>query len=458
MKKLTFLDVEYANSKNKSICQIGIKYLNRDTDEVKDLSLLVNPRDGFDPNCTRIHSITDKIVEKSPDFREAWDEIKEYFEEGNIIIGHNVASADLDALCKNLDRYNIPIPSFYYVDTLDLAKLVVPYNKVADYRLSTLCDYFGIMEQRAHNAFSDASACFNLFQVLAASYHFDMSKLVKKYDHATHASFESFASNVELRKAISDLYGRTKGFGFDQQVTKEEDQYLSNWVSKHLEQGRNHEEIAQIINVILSIRKDGVVTPEELRRLENTTERYLDKVNTANSTLATQILNGILAGITEDRVVNKLECQKLLEWLYENQSLTETYPFNQIFEAVERIVKNSVFTKEDEDLIKEKIKEMLNPVESLRSEIYSVKDKTICLSGNFEYGQKSDVEKLIEEHGGIIVPSVAKKTQILVIGNSECQAYANGTYGTKVVKAMNLQAKGIDIKIIKESDLMSALK
>jgi len=54
------------------------------------------------------------------------------------------------------------------------------------------------------------------------------------------------------------------------------------------------------------------------------------------------------------------------------------------------------------------INEMLNPVDCLKETINSVAGKHVCLSGNFAYGQKSDMEKYIIEKCGII-DSTAKK-------------------------------------------------
>ena len=49
---------------------------------------------------------------------------------------------------------------------------------------------------------------------------------------------------------------------------------------------------------------------------------------------------------------------------------------------------------------------------------------------------------------------VKKTTSILLTGDCECQAYSNGTYGTKVKKAMEYNSKGCNIQIIKEADLI----
>ena len=92
--------------------------------------------------------------------------------------------------------------------------------------------------------------------------------------------------------------------------------------------------------------------------------------------------------------------------------------------------------------------------DALKEQVNSVNGKHVCLSGNFAYGSKADVEKYITQQGGIIDSSVKKSTNILLVGACECQAYSNGTYGTKVKKAIEYNQKGCTIQIVKESDLI----
>ena len=87
--------------------------------------------------------------------------------------------------------------------------------------------------------------------------------------------------------------------------------------------------------------------------------------------------------------------------------------------------------KEQSEFNAAAIREMLNPIEALRTQVNSVEGKTVCLSGNFVYRSKADVEAYIVSHGGTIYKCVKKTTSILLIGDWECQAYSNGTYGAK---------------------------
>ena len=71
MKKITFFDIEYANSKNKSICQIGIMCEDYKTGDpvYPELRIMVNPEDGFDDYCVKVHGITSNMVINEPNFK-----------------------------------------------------------------------------------------------------------------------------------------------------------------------------------------------------------------------------------------------------------------------------------------------------------------------------------------------------------------------------------------------------
>ena len=143
MKKVLYLDVEWANPKNKSICQIGLVSEDFETEEpiFPELNLYINPEDKFDENCVAVHNITNSKTKDCPNFAEVWPEIEKYFT-NSIIIGHNVKSSDLNAIVKNLRRYNIDIPVLYCVDTYELSKKLVKPFEISDYQLVYIVQLF----------------------------------------------------------------------------------------------------------------------------------------------------------------------------------------------------------------------------------------------------------------------------------------------------------------------------
>lgn len=459
MEKITYFDVEYANLRNKAICQLGIVCENYNDHEpyYPELDIYINPEDGFDANCIRVHGITASKVAHEPAFPEVWKDIEKYFTNA-VVIGHNVASSDLDALVKNLRKYNLDIPELYYICTYDLARKFVPSFAVPNYSLSTLCEYFEIDIDSEHNAFDDACACSDLFNAMVEAYGINADDFVQKYQPRNTAIHTSYIDAAVLRKTISEFYGVVRGFSIDNVINQDEMDFITDWKNNNI-QYSDHKEVSDILSVIDSILDDNVITLEEIARLQRCMKEYLDDMSTSPVTLATQILDGILKGITVDGEITDEECKNLRQWLYDNIYLSDHFPFNKALEIVDKILEDSVVTKEEAEYLTSVICDMLNPVEALKSEIYSVEGKHICLSGDFEFkGQKPAVEKFIIERGGIIDSNVKKTTDYLVIGACGSQAYSNGTYGTKVKKAIEYNDKGCNIQIIKETDFFANIQ
>lgn len=454
MKKVTYFDVEYANSKNKSICQLGLLCEDYDSGEpyYPERNIYLNPGDGFDDICVRVHGITFAKVKDAPLFPAVWPEIEKYFT-NTVIVGHNVAASDLDALTKNLSRYNIDIPEIYYICTLELARTYVPRFAVENHQLGTLCKYFDIDIDSEHDAFDDACANTDLFKALVETYDIDIHKHIKRYIPQKTKEFEQYVANPQIRKSISEFYGLIRGFSIDNIISEEETTYIRKWKEDNL-QYSSLPEIGAIISAIDMILEDGVVTVEESFRLQQIIRQYMDIVSTSPVTLSTQILHGIMKGIIVDGIISTEESENLRRWLYDNIHLSGHYPFTQIVPVLEDALSDSHITAEESEYITQVIQSLLDPVCHLKSQIYSVEGKHVCLSGNFAHGSKSSVEKYIIERGGSIDSSVKKSTDILLIGSSECQAYAHGTYGTKVKKAMEYNQKGCNISIVKEEDLI----
>jgi DNA polymerase III epsilon subunit-like protein len=458
MKKVTYFDVEYANSNNKSICQLGLMCEDYNTSEpfYPERNVYIDPEDGFDDFCIKIHGITADKVKKELSFPAVWKQIEQYFTNA-VVIGHNVASADLDALVKNLRRYNIDIPEFYYICTLDLAREFIPQYTISNYSMSSLCAYFDIDIDNEHNAFDDACANSDLLKALVETYHIDIENHIKKYTPHETEHFTQYIASPVLRKSISEFYGIIRGFSIDNHITSEEAEYIAQWQGENNRYSR-HKEIADILKTIDKILNDGMVTIDEIIELQATVKNYLSIMTSSPITLATQILDGIMKGIIIDGKVTEGECRNLRQWLYDNIYLAGHYPFDKVIKVLEEVLLDGVVTQQESDGITAIIKELLNPIESLKAQVNSVNNKHVCLSGNFAYGQKSAVEKYIIGKGGIIDSAIKKSTNVLLIGDYECQAYSNGTYGTKVKKALEYNEKGCGIQVLKESDFFTQVK
>lgn len=315
----------------------------------------------------------------------------------------------------------------------------------------------GLTLLEEHNAFDDASANSNLFKALVEKYNIDVDAHIRKYVLNEIRQFTQFAASPVIRKAISEFFGVIRGFSIDNVINSAEYNYIVKWYNDYSVYV-NQKDISSIISILGEILKDKIVTIEEIVDLQTVIKAYLDVVSSSPITLAKQILDGILKGITVDGEISEIECKNLRQWLYDNIYLSDHFPFNKTIEMLDKVLADSIITEEESIYMTKVISDMLNPVEVLKSQIYSVNGKHICLSGNFEFGQKSDVAEYVISKGGLIDSTVKKTTDVLIIGNCECQAYSNGTYGTKVKKAMEYNDNGCTIQIVKESDFFSTIK
>ena len=87
-EKLTFFDTEFANSKNRSICQLALICDKLVDGKVvrTERSYLVNPEDNFQAYCQDVHGITEEQVENAPAFPELWPEIAPFFQDAIVVM------------------------------------------------------------------------------------------------------------------------------------------------------------------------------------------------------------------------------------------------------------------------------------------------------------------------------------------------------------------------------------
>ncbi len=138
---------------------------------VEKFTTLVNPERTIPAEATSINNITDDMVADAPKIWEVMPSFQK-FVGSSTVVGHNLAF-DLQFLYAY--GFNLDNPKQRFYDTLQLAKSVLvranydfdnDYD-VEDYKLGTLCDYYGIYFSDAHRSCSDCLATGKLFEKLA---------------------------------------------------------------------------------------------------------------------------------------------------------------------------------------------------------------------------------------------------------------------------------------------------
>jgi len=137
---------------------------------VDTFQTFVNPKMKIPKSVRELTGISQRDVDRSPYSYDAIKMLVHYLNDCKYLVGHNILYdySILDMLCQ---RYNLPRLDVELVCTKRLAKEAKVIVK--DYRLETLLNVYGIINERPHRALPDATATFHLM-----NYIYDESFLI----------------------------------------------------------------------------------------------------------------------------------------------------------------------------------------------------------------------------------------------------------------------------------------
>lgn len=439
IKDYISIDIENPNARGNSICSIGI-IIVKDNKIVDEKYSLINPEDRFDINNSNITGLSYADVKDAPTFKEYWKGIKELFE-NNVIVGHNIAY-DLTVIAKALERYDIEVPVFNYYCTLKLSRKFIKANS---YSLNSLCDLLNVNLENHHNALEDAKASQKIFKYLDNNNYIGTSE---KFEFESKI-LDKLDSKLETN--INTLYGIIKGITYDGIIDSNEIEKLKSW----LEDNRLYKQYSlfnRIINKLEEILDDNIITEYERIELEKLVTSINSSKMYSETTLALQILNGILDGTVCNQKVNQKEIDNLNIWLKQNDYLKDVYPYDKILFEVSKVLEDGVLTEEESNYIFSVFNEIVHPDFNIDEKI-DFDGKTFCLTGEFKTATKQEISKRLQDLGAIEKTGVSSKIDYLIIGGVGSDAWKFGKIGGKQAKAQELNEKGANIKIIDEDSL-----
>lgn len=180
----------------------------------------------------------------------------------------------------------------------------------------------------------------------------------------------------------------------------------------------------------------------------------MDRYNTVYSSV-TQSLQALNNAISEILSIGSLTDEDVLTlryWMDDNIHLSGNYPFDKIYIIIDQILSDgTIDSKDKEELLR--ILEEENVCDSEPAAISTLMDKHICLTGNFVFAPRNEIEKLISDQGGVCDRNVFFYTDYLFVGGKGSRDWAYGNYGNKVKRAKELQERGHDILILGEDSL-----
>ncbi len=131
---------------------------------VSAFTSLIKPKDEIPLRISEITHITNNMVENSPTIYQVMPAFIEYVGD-NDIVGHNLLF-DLEFVYKYGFKFQEQKRRCF--DTLDMSRNVIKNTK--DHKLTTMCDYYGIIRNDAHRSLSDCFATAKLYINLLDGY------------------------------------------------------------------------------------------------------------------------------------------------------------------------------------------------------------------------------------------------------------------------------------------------
>lgn len=135
---------------------------------IEEFDVKIKPRhiETADPVALSINGYRPEDWTLAVDLKKALELLAEKTKDA-IMVGHNVAH-DYAFLQKAFEQERVENTMHYHkVDTISLAYAMLYDNlDVKKFSLRSLCEHFGIINERAHSALSDARATFEVYKRL----------------------------------------------------------------------------------------------------------------------------------------------------------------------------------------------------------------------------------------------------------------------------------------------------
>lgn len=213
---------------------------------------------------------------------------------------------------------------------------------------------------------------------------------------------------------------------------------------------------ARIFNSCL----DAGIDPQQYERSYKHScgvETWLPGYLTETSIITKQLMS-LLQSIIADGEITKNEFESLYLFLSVHEDLSDAYPFDELFTAVEQIMADGIVEQEELSDLLQLCASIVDPVACFASkEPVTFVGKQVCLSGEFSHCRKSELETMLEKKGAIVRKSVVKRLDYLFVGSEGNERWVAGNYGTKIRKALELQKAGANVEIVQEPALFEAL-
>jgi NAD-dependent DNA ligase len=186
-------------------------------------------------------------------------------------------------------------------------------------------------------------------------------------------------------------------------------------------------------------------------------------------------LIGLAAGITADGMINQQEAKFLESWIATNLVHLDDPVVNLLYRRLADMLADGVLDAEESEELLGMLRSFSglpvgNP-STCKNAFTPPNDLPLCrpapdlewngrlfvFTGVMAYGPRKACEALVVERNGQIGAGVSKKVHYLVVGTIGNDQWLHSTYGTKIMKAVELRESGAPIAIVSEEHWQKAV-
>jgi len=180
---------------------------------------------------------------------------------------------------------------------------------------------------------------------------------------------------------------------------------------------------------------------------------------------------GLCKGVLSDGAVNQSEAQFLLDWLESNRHAASKWPAKVIYPRIQAMLEDGILDDDEEKELLDLLMDItgapkVGATGRSASSTLPLDDPPprvafhgvgFCLTGQFAWGSRRQVEERITLRGGFVKPNPSKKTNFLVIGEIGSRDWIHSTFGRKIEKAVELREQGHAVSLIAEQRFIDYL-
>ena len=173
-------------------------------------------------------------------------------------------------------------------------------------------------------------------------------------------------------------------------------------------------------------------------------------------------LIGLARGLIADDKISPEEVEFLQKWLAANLHISGQPLIHTLYRRVGNILSDGIVDDEEKrelldtlnrfssrdyelgEVLKSSTLPLCNPAPEIEFE-----ERRFCFTGTFNYGQRKDCERAIENRGGI-AGGITQKTDYLVIGVYATESWKHSSFGNKILKAAEFRDAGYPVRIVSE--------